>query len=136
MKQILIDTNAYVAFKRGDPDSLAVLQQASQIAVNAVVLGELHSGFAVGARAAENRRELAEFLALPAVTIVPIDHDTALQYAIVYSTLRKAGTPIPTNDMWIAATALQYGLAIFSMDRHFSVVAGVRSGASLKELGN
>ena len=134
MNQILIDTNAYAAFKQGDPDAVAVLQQAPRIGINAIVLGELYSGFRAGSRETENRQELDEFLAVPRVTVIRIDPQTARQYAVVYSLLRNAGTPIPTNDMWIAATALQHGFDLFSHDKHFEYIQGLRVGSSPREL--
>ena len=131
---ILIDTNAYVAFKRGQTRAIEIFQHAPAIAVSTVVLGELLSGFAMGTREKANRKELAEFLASPRVTVLPIDHATAEHYAIVYAGLRKVGTPIPTNDIWIAASALSHRLDLFSHDEHFRTVEGLRVGASLAEL--
>ena len=134
MNPILVDTNAYTAFKRGDPDAVAVLQAASVIAVGAVVLGELRGGFAAGVKRERNDRELDAFLALPQVAVLPVDAGTADHYAAVYAALRTAGTPIPTNDLWIAATALQYGLRLFTLDGHFAQVAGLRVGTTVAEL--
>lgn len=113
MKSILLDTNAYAAFKRGAPQALEVLQSAPAIAVNAVVLGELFCGFAGGSKSRQNRRELVQFLASPRVSVLPIDFATAEQYASVLIALKNIGAPIPTNDLWIAASALRHGLALF-----------------------
>ena len=128
MKSILVDTNAYAAFKRGDGEALAILRAADTIGVSAVVLGELLSGFALGVREADNRRELSEFLASPRVSLLPVTEDTAGFYARVYQGLRRKGKPIPTNDLWIAATALQQGFAVFSYDRHFAEIDGLLTG--------
>lgn len=133
MNAVLLDTNAYVAFKRGQPEAVSALQHAPRIAVNAVVLGELLSGFAVGSRAEDNRRELAEFLMSPRVEVLTITQQTAEQYAAIYLALKKAGTPIPTNDMWIAASALEHGATLFSYDTHFRAVQGLRLGMSLSD---
>ncbi len=131
MNPILVDTNAYVAFKRGDAEAVAILRTADTIGVSTVVLGELLSGFALGAREADNRRELNEFLASPRVMLLPITGDTAGFYAHVCRQFRRKGKPIPTNDLWIAATALQRGFALFSHDRHFAEIDGLLTGQQL-----
>jgi predicted nucleic acid-binding protein len=130
---ILLDTNAYAAFKRGDAEAVAILRTAETIGFSAVVLGELLSGFALGNREADNRRELSEFLASPRVTLLPVTEDTAGFYARVYQGLRRKGKPIPTNDLWIAATALQHGFAVFSHDRHFAEIDGLLTGQQLAD---
>ena len=135
MKRILLDTNAYVAFKQGRPEALRVLQQAPAIALNSIVLGELLCGFATSAREDATRGELEQFLDSPRVCILPLDRRTAEQYASVYVALKQRGTPIPTNDMWIAASAIQHGLDLFSYDGHFQGIQGLRTGKSLPELG-
>ena len=134
MNPILLDTNAFAAFMRGDPQASAILQRAPAIGISSVVLGELLVGFGRGAREDLNRKELGDFLASPRVTVLPVDSRTAEQYAVVYLTLRKAGTPIPTNDIWIAASAFQHGMDLFSYDGHFQAVDGLRVGTSLSEL--
>ena len=134
MKPILIDTNAYAAFNRGSPEAVSVIQRAPLIAVNTVVLGEMLGGFVSGAREDENRRDLERFLDSPRVALLSLDRHTAEHYAAVYSALKKAATPIPTNDIWIAASAIQHGLALFSYDRHFRVVPGLQAGESVADL--
>jgi tRNA(fMet)-specific endonuclease VapC len=125
IRNILLDTNAYVAFKQGTADAVEVLQYTPRIGINSIVLGELLSGFAIGTREEENRQELEQFLASERVDQLVVDIETAAHYAVVYRELRRRGRPIPTNDMWIAATALQHRLAIFSHDEHFHEVAGL-----------
>jgi predicted nucleic acid-binding protein len=129
--RVAIDTNAYAGFKRADPDLVEVIAAADVIGVSAVVLGELLGGFAVGNRAEQNRRELDAFLASSRVRTLPIDQETARWYARVYSALRTAGRPIPTNDLWIAACSLQNGLALVTRDRHFEQIDGLIAGARL-----
>jgi len=133
LNAILLDTNAYVAFKRGHPEALKILQRAPRIAVNSVVLGELLSGFAVGTRTEANRRELEEFLSSPRVDVLAITQRTSEHYAAIFLALKTAGTPIPTNDLWIAASALEHGLNLFSYDAHFHAVQGLRVGMSLSD---
>jgi predicted nucleic acid-binding protein len=131
MIPVLLDTNAYACFKRGDAEAVAILRTADTIGLSAVVLGELLSGFALGNREGENRRELSAFLASPRVTLLPVTEDTAEFYARVYQQLRRKGKPIPTNDLWIAAAALQHGFAVFSYDGHFAEIDGLLTGRQL-----
>lgn len=99
MMRILLDTNAYSAFKLGEPEAISVIQHAPLIGINSIVLGELYSGFAAGKREVENRRELKRFLDSPRVVLPPITASTADYYARVYLDLKRQGRPIPTNDM-------------------------------------
>ena len=125
MRRIIIDTNVYVAFKRNVPDVIEVLRRVEYIGMNAVVLGELHSGFKGGQKEALNIKELEEFLDTPRVNVIPVDELTAEFYAHVYWNLKRKGKPIPTNDMWIAASSLQHGLALFTLDAHYNAVDGL-----------
>ena len=93
VRDVLLDTNAYVAFKRGTPDAVDVLTHVPRIGINSIVLGELLSGFAIGSREEENRRELRQFLASERVHQLVIDMETAAQYAVVYRELRHRGRP-------------------------------------------
>jgi predicted nucleic acid-binding protein len=111
-----------------------IVQHGPRLALNSTVLGELLAGFAVGSREAKNRTELQQFLASDRVHILLVDDGTAAYYATVYRILRSKGRPIPTNDMWIAASALQYGYALFSYDGHFQYVDGLLVGATSTDL--
>ncbi|WPL15278.1 VapC-mt4 [Thiorhodovibrio winogradskyi] len=133
MRPILIDTNAYAAFMRGERAIIEVLAHAETLYLNSVVLGELLGGFAAGSREAKNRAELAQFLRSPRVSVLPITAKTADSYALVYVDLRRKGQPIPANDLWIAASALEHGAALLSLDAHFGQVAGLRQGRSLED---
>jgi tRNA(fMet)-specific endonuclease VapC len=128
VKDVALDTNTYTAFKLNEPEAVKIIQHAQIIGVSSVVLGELLGGFAIGSRESVNRQELKKFLASPRVRILVVDEDTAEQYAVIYSNLRKVGKPIPTNDMWIAAHALQHNLKLFSYDNHFQNVKGLNIG--------
>ena len=132
---ILLDTNAYVAFKREAPGAVEIIRYVPSIAISSIVLGELLSGFAIGTREAVNRQELAQFLASDRVRVLAVDDGTADHYAAVYRMLRRKGKPIPTNDMWLAAAALQHDLAVFSYDDHFQAVDGILAGSRLVDLG-
>ena len=133
MRAIAIDTNAYVAFKRGDAAVVEVLRHVEDILVSAVVLGELLAGFEAGGRSRQNRAELTQFLDSPRVRPVACGAATADRYAMVYAALRKQGTPISTNDLWIAASCLEHGASLLTLDGHFRHVGGLRVGAQLAD---
>ncbi len=132
MRPILLDTNAYTAFKRGDEQIIAVLAYAPSIIVCATVLGELLGGFAAGQRESANRSELTQFINTPRVRVVSCTAATADLYALVYAALRRKGQPIPTNDLWIAASSLEYGAALLTLDAHFQNIDGLRAGTQLE----
>jgi len=117
--KLLLDTSAYSALQRGHLPVLDVMRQAEMVAVSAVVLGELYSGFRAGIRWAENTVQLAQFLSKPSVRVLDVTEETALRYAEVNVYLQKKGRPIPRNDVWIAATALEHGLQLLTLDVHF-----------------
>ena len=125
MKRIIIDTNFYVAFKKGDDAAVIALKKADYIAVNTVVLGELLAGFRCGAREEQNREELDLFFNSPRVDFLPVDDGTAEFYAQIFADLKQKGRPIPTNDLWLAASAMQHGLALATYDDHFTGISGL-----------
>ncbi|MFV1979276.1 MAG: type II toxin-antitoxin system VapC family toxin, partial [Myxococcota bacterium] len=108
--RICLDTSAYSAFKRGHEGALDVMQQADELVLPAVVVGELLAGFRIGTHEAINRRDLDRLLDSPRVSVAVLDADTGERYADIVAYLRAQGRPIPTNDIWIAATAMQWGL--------------------------
>jgi predicted nucleic acid-binding protein len=118
----MLDTSAYSAFLRGNEDVKRVIREADEICLNPVVLGELSAGFAHGAKEKKNRDILREFLASPRVQVVVIDEETAERYAAIITYLWAKGTPLPTNDLWIAATAMQYGLKLITTDGHYRLI--------------
>ncbi len=124
--RVLLDTNAYVAFKSGDPNTIDVVRLASELRLSVVVVGELLAGFAVGSREATNREQLARFLDSPRADVLALTSETASFYATVFASLKAKGRPIPTNDLWIAASALEHGLALVSHDAHFREIDGLR----------
>jgi len=133
MRPIALDTNAYIAFKRGDEQIVTVLQHAPIIIVCVTVLGELLGGFAAGQRESHNRSELTQFLNTPRVKVVSSTIATADLYALVYAALRRKGQPIPTNDLWIAASSLEHGAALLTLDAHFQNIDGLRAGTRLDD---
>lgn len=133
MRPIAIDTNAYTAFKRGDANVIAVLQHAPSILVCVTVLGELLGGFAAGNREQTNRSELTQFINTARVKVVAGTSATADLYALVHAALRRKGQPIPSNDLWIAASALEHGAALLTLDAHFQAIDGLRAGRCLED---
>jgi tRNA(fMet)-specific endonuclease VapC len=117
--RLALDTNRYTDLCRGDPEVVATVENAEMVHVPFIVLGELRAGFAVSRHAAHNERVLRQFLVKPGVQLLYADEQTTHHYASVYRQLREQGTPIPTNDMWVAALVLQHDLVLFARDRHF-----------------
>ncbi len=107
---------------RGHQEMKLVLQRAEEICLSPIVLGELQSGFRRGQHRAENEKGLNEFLDAPRVELLPILDSTAVRYAEILTYLRGAGNPIPTNDVWIAASAMEHGLRVVTTDKHFQEV--------------
>jgi tRNA(fMet)-specific endonuclease VapC len=122
---IILDTNAYVAFKQGLEVVVDRVRNAHHIVFSTVVAGELMFGFRHGARTARTMEELGRFLDSPYVEIVPVTITTADRFGRVATGLRRKGTPIPTNDIWIAAHAFETGAELLSFDRHFERVDGL-----------
>jgi tRNA(fMet)-specific endonuclease VapC len=122
---IAIDTNRYVDFMRGVNEAVARFRTASSIALPHVVLGELRAGFACGAKARTNEKNLSRFLSRDRVRVLWADEATTHLYARIFAELRAQGTPIPTNDIWIAALAIQHGLPLYNRDAHFTHVPGL-----------
>lgn len=125
MKKILIDTNIFSLAMKGEASVVHTLRKIDQVGFSAISIGELLSGFKGGSREYENREELNYFLDSPRVVVHYIDEGTADFYASILTTLKGAGTPIPTNDIWIAAVAFQHGYTLFSNDKHFKLIPGL-----------
>ena len=125
MTRLLLDTNIYSHALRGTPEVVAVLRKTAELALCAISIGELLSGFRGGRREQENRDELAQFLDSPRVELHPINEDTAEFYAAILDQLRRQGQPIPTNDIWIAASAMQHGNILYTLDAHFQKIPGL-----------
>ena len=126
MKKILLDTNAYVRFLRGDEKVMAYLAQADSVYMSVFVLGELYAGFKAGGREKNNKQLLERFLLKPTVTVLDATMETADFFALIMASLRKSGTPIPINDVWIAAHALETGSVLVTHDGHFASIPGLR----------
>jgi tRNA(fMet)-specific endonuclease VapC len=119
---VCLDTSAYSRFRRGDAPVVEIISTARWVGLPAVVLGELRTGFLLGGQAARNEEELRRFLRHPLVEVLDVDDDAARIYAEIMVALRKAGTPIPTNDVWIAALAARDGATVLTCDQHFLLI--------------
>ena len=117
--KIALDTNRYVVLCKGEVETVELLEEAEAVLLPFVVIGELRAGFANGRRTTENERVLRRFLMKEEVSVLFADDQTTHHYASVYRQLRKQGTPIPTNDMWLAALVLQHSLSLHARDKHF-----------------
>ena len=124
--RILLDTNRYTDFCKSVPEAVAPVTAAEHVFLPFVALAELRGGFQAGTLARENERTLARFLASERVSVLYPDETTTQIYAGLFAQLRRQGTPIPTNDIWIAALALQHNLALLSRDAHFDNLPQLR----------
>lgn len=118
--RILIDTNRYRDFCEGIVEALEVIRRAETIFLPFVTLAELRAGFAAGERGVENDRVLTKFLNKPRVRLLFPDENSTRHYAYLYKQLRVQATPVPANDLWIAALAVQHDLFLFTRDEHFA----------------
>ena len=125
MKRALLDTSAYSAYFRGHAGVVHDVRTSDEILFSVVVLGELHAGFARGSHRQRNEQELEAFTLSPRVSTLNIDAETALRYAEILTFLRRSGTPVPTNDIWIAASAMQSGATVITTDSHFERIPHV-----------
>src|SRR5882757_202208 len=119
---VALDTSAYSAFNRGDSRLKKWFHVDNEILISLVVVGELRAGFAAGNRKEINEQLLQKFLDAPNVRTVTITNNTTNLFAEIYLRLRKAGKPIGTNDMWIAAMSLEHGVSLLTTDNDFSNV--------------
>ncbi len=118
--RVVIDTNRYRDFCDGKDDAVAIVRKSSEIHIPLIVVAELRSGFACGNKGPENEQILSRFLNKERVKLLSADEGTTFIYANLFRQLRTQGTPIPTNDLWIAALTIQHGLLLFSRDTHFN----------------
>jgi tRNA(fMet)-specific endonuclease VapC len=123
--RILLDTSAYSQLARGHRRVATLVRSASSLAFSTIVVGELLAGFRRGARLRENLAELERFLRQPRVLLVPVTWTTADRFGRIAAALRRRGTPIPSNDIWIAAHALETGTELIAFDDHFRYVDGL-----------
>lgn len=117
--RVALDTNRYKDLCEGDLEAAHLLEEADEVLIPFAVLAELRAGFTAGSRGRENEQVLQRFLRKPGVEVLYPDDTTTRAYARLYRQLRLQGTPIPINDLWIAALVVEHNLALCSRDRHF-----------------
>ncbi len=120
--KLALDTNRYTDLCRGNLPVVEMVERADEVWLPFIVLGELRAGFAVGSQGPRNEAVLRRFLLKAGVGVLYADEQTTHHYGSVYRQLRKQGTPIPTNDMWIAALVLQHSLVLCARDTHFDAL--------------
>ena len=120
--KLALDTNRYTDLCRGNARVVQTVEAADEVWLPFIVLGELRAGFAAGTQGPRNEAVLRRFLLKPGVAVLYADDQTTHHYASLYRQLRKQGTPIPTNDMWIAALVLQHSLNLYDRDAHFDTL--------------
>lgn len=123
--RIVLDTSAYSRMRAAHAAVIQLIACAEAVLIPVTVLGELEGAFELGRRTRENRSVLASFLAEPFVAVLPATVDVARRYGLIYAQLRRAGTPIPVNDIWISATTMDCGGRLVTFDRHFEKVEGL-----------
>lgn len=127
MSRYCLDTSAYSHFRRGDDSVVQLIDGAEWLGIPAVTLGELRVAFLLGAHRERNEASLREFLSNPVVEELGVDAEASRHYAEIVVELRRAGSPIPTNDIWIAATAARTGALVLTYDPHFEKITRVGS---------
>jgi len=126
MKKILLDTNAYARFLSGDEKVMAYMAQADSVHMSVFVLGELFARFKAGSKEKSNKQLIERFLLKPTVSVLDATMETADIFGLIMASLRKSGTPIPINDVWIAAHCLETGSVLVTYDDHFAQIPGLR----------
>jgi tRNA(fMet)-specific endonuclease VapC len=127
VSRICLDTSAYSHFMRGKVSAVAAISAAKWVGIPTVVLGELRTGFLLGGQAAKNEEELDRFLNHPLVQILDVDDSASRFFAEIVAMLRRSGTPLPTNDIWIASVAAREGATVVSYDEHFQMIHRIGS---------
>ena len=126
MKRIVLDTNAYTRLLTGDEKVLYAIGESEIVYMSIFVLGELYAGFAGGAKKRSNQETLDRFLRKPTVKILNATSETAKVFGMVKHELKAVGTPLPINDVWIAAHTLETGSSLITYDSHFKKISGLR----------
>jgi predicted nucleic acid-binding protein len=120
---VILDTNALSAVADDEPAVVNIYSKAASIELPVIVLGEYRYGIAQSRRRGEYEKWLRELVAVTRVLV--LEEDTSRHYAGIRTALKKAGRPIPSNDLWIAALCRQHRLPLLSQDQHFDAVEGL-----------
>lgn len=123
--KIILDTSAYVSFKRNVLEIVDCIVSADLVLFSPIVLGELMFGFRNGTRLKENMDDLNSFLQHEAVELALIGETTSDRYSRIAEQLKRKGTAVPTNDIWIAAQTMEHGAELITTDQHFEKINGL-----------
>jgi len=123
--RVLLDTNAYSDLKRGQDRVVEIVRRSQRVLFSPIVVGELVYGFRRGTRLEQNLSDLVRFIDNAYVELIPVGMTTADRYGRIATSLREKGKPIPTNDIWLAAQAMEAGADLVSSDDHFGAVDGL-----------
>jgi tRNA(fMet)-specific endonuclease VapC len=115
-----LDTNIIVEFFRGNSRVAIYLAENKRFVISTIVLGELEFGVQKAKKAAKNTKQLKDFMT--GVQVINLDERTAILYGKIKTELRKLGKPIPDNDIWIAALAMQHNAVLITNDAHFKSI--------------
>jgi len=126
MKKVLCDTNAFTALRCENDTVLRSLESAETVYLSVIVLAELYYGYIKGSRQKENMEILTRFIHKPTVEILGVTRETSLIFAENQLELKRRGTPVPTNDLWIASQCMETGTVLLTSDAHFDYIPGVR----------
>jgi tRNA(fMet)-specific endonuclease VapC len=126
MKKILLDTNAYSNLLTGDEKVLSLLSESDVVYMSIFVLGELYAGFKGGSKEQENTQLLKRFIQKPTVEILEAAEETSKVFGQIKHNLKKAGTPLPINDVWIAAHTHESGSVLVTYDLHYREIPDLR----------
>jgi tRNA(fMet)-specific endonuclease VapC len=124
--KLVLDTNTYCLCDMGNENSLELVERASSLFLPSIVYGELYYGFRHGKRFENNLQRLNQFIDEYEVEVISIDLDVARKFGDIFASLRKKGTPIPTNDIWIAACCMSVGGTLLTSDRHFQTIEQIQ----------
>ncbi|MEZ4270915.1 MAG: type II toxin-antitoxin system VapC family toxin [Myxococcota bacterium] len=125
--KLVLDTSGYCLGDLGNEEALALMERADSLFLPSIVYGELYYGFRYGSRFKQNQRRLDTFIEQFDVSVIYVDLDVARKFGDIFAALRKKGTPIPTNDIWIAACCMSVGGTLLTGDAHFSRVQQIQS---------
>lgn len=120
--RVALDTNRLTDLLGGDLQLGGWLETCERVCVPLFVLAEIKSGFLAGSRQQQNEAGLIRLLSQPTAEVLLPDRETAEHYARLWLQLKRAGKPVPSNDLWIAALALQHDLTLVTRDRHFEAI--------------
>lgn len=125
MSRVLIDTNIYSNAMRGEAGAIEIMRSYDEIYFSPIVIGELLAGFKGGSQEQRNTKQLHSFLAQARVKPLSLGESTAQFYAMIFNDLKSRGTPLPTHDLWIAASAMEHGVPLATRDKHFQKIPGL-----------